>query len=657
MTPQSPKRLVFNGVDGRTGGYLMPPMTVDQFIDGTFGTQKLTKEQILAAKLKNLSEEELADLNWKLALSATNYGVKEGVKAEKLEEAGWGIIFAADADPAIIEALKPLRDHRREQAAKVNEKLYREYIGPNAAGGGYRYDPPESKADFLKRQQAEASGPVNPEKMPYYLLIVGDPVTIPYSFQYQMDVQYAVGRIHFDHPAEYARYAESVVAAEKGKIAVPRRAAFFGPHNPDDDATDASSTRLIPPLFQKANEITAELADPWTVSCVAPGDSSRARLTELMGGAETPAFLFTASHGVSYDDPTLQRKYSGGLVCSEWGGPNSKRDLPVRDVFFAGEDVTDDRCVAGMIAMFFACFGAGTPQFNDFALQDGSSTRGQIAPKAFVSQLPRRLLSHPKGGALAVMGHVDRVWDASFLDYGTKQATTCFESALGILLKGNPIGMASEYFNSRYSEIGAALSQEYEDARWNPSKRPGDALRFTTLWTTNNDARNYVIVGDPAVRLVLGKEGERRVKMPPEIMNVVMDTTPTVVPEPQHEATPVVPAPLRAFGMKEDVLAGLNNAVSTIGAALEKAVQTVTWLTVTTYTSNQIAQGLQGAALRAQTKVSLLGDTESLIPENDGKVDDALWKIHTDALDRAIQNRAKMFEVLLSTLGLGNAGK
>jgi hypothetical protein len=153
-------------------------------------------------------------------------------------------------------------------------------------------------------------------------------------------------------------------------------------------------------------------------------------------------------------------------------------------------------------------------------------------------------------------------------------------------------------------------------------------------------------------------------------MNVVMDTTPTAVPEPQHDAAAPLPAnlapatpalgalaPPRAFGMKEDVLAGLNNAVSTIGAALEKAVQTVTWLTVTTYTSDQIGQGLQCATLRAQTKLSLLGATESIIPENAGKVDDALWKIHTDALDRAIQNRAKMFEVLLSTLGMGSAGK
>jgi hypothetical protein len=419
--------------------------------------------------------------------------VKEGVDPASLAQAGWGILFPYEDPrqparvPAIKEALRPLLDLRRSQAGQY----FRVYDGAE----GYR--PNDTAARFVARHGTGVSDPANPEKVPYYLLIVGSPEEIPFHFQYQLDVQYAVGRIDFGGDlAAYANYARNVVAAESGEATVARRATFFGVSNPDDRATQLSASHLVEPLGQY---IEKRFGDHWQVDVSLREAATKARLLGLLRGPERPTLLFAACHGVEFpkDDPQgRQERYQGALLCQDWAGPQRGRGEVPREAYLTGEDLGSDLDLRGLVAFFFACYSAGTPRFDEYTAQAFRERCETIANHPFVAALPSAMLGLPRG-ALAVVGHVERAWGTSYL--GERQSTqiTVFESAVERLLKGFPVGAAMEYFNGRH----AALSSELAAALENRYLRQPDPYELAGLWTANNDARGYIVLGDPAVRL------------------------------------------------------------------------------------------------------------------------------------------------------------
>lgn len=460
----------FNGIDATTGRYLVSDLSPADI------AQIALNERTDPAHLRDLKRRHEQSLHGTL-------GPMEGVDALDLASSGWGVIFPQTADPALKDALHPLLEHRRAQAGS----RYREFSGAD----GHR--PDESKTTFLARH-GHGPGAVDPTRVPYYLLLVGDPETISYRFQYTLDVDFAVGRIAFDSLDAYAAYARSVVRAETEPPLRPKQAVFFGVRNADDDPTRMSADKLVAPLARKL----AESQPGWTVRRVPGEETLRPRLLRLLGGDETPRLLFTASHGMGFPCAhELQRAHQGALLCQDWTGPVEHRGPIPREAYCAGSDVLEDADLTGLVAFFFACFGCGTPHLDDFSRQALTNPRA-LAPRAFVADLPQRMLGKPQGGALAVVGHVERAWGYSFDWPGAGGQLQVFESALQRLLKGVPVGHALEYFNQRYASLAAALKEEVEEARLGVRF---DEAQLAGMWTALNDARSYVVIGDPATRL------------------------------------------------------------------------------------------------------------------------------------------------------------
>jgi len=150
------------------------------------------------------------------------------------------------------------------------------------------------------------------------------------------------------------------------------------------------------------------------------------------------------------------------------------------------------------ISMASMVIGAGTPTLDQFVKRALGHQRVAIAPHNFLARLPMAMLGRPRGGALAVVGHVDRALSYSFRWPGAGVQTTVFESTLNSLMSGDTVGSAVEYFNERYAELSTVLSDELEEIEFGKVADPGEV---SGMWAANNDARGYALIGDPAVRL------------------------------------------------------------------------------------------------------------------------------------------------------------
>ena len=96
----------FNGIDADTGQYAVKPQSVDEIA-------KLARANPQVDPMRALRGET----------EMRSFGLPPGVDYDKLDQAGWGLIFHENASAEIRAALKPLIDIRSKAAGPLLKTL------------------------------------------------------------------------------------------------------------------------------------------------------------------------------------------------------------------------------------------------------------------------------------------------------------------------------------------------------------------------------------------------------------------------------------------------------------------------------------------------------------------------------------------------------
>lgn len=452
---------------------------------GGFDRPSLAEHEAADRARKELAAEGLVLLVSRLAKGAGQafLGPDDSDLAD-LAQARWGIVFPQGV-PQLRSALEPLVEHRRARWGEDRVRILDYHRG-------------EGWEDWLTRHSAAAGDVVDPIAVPDYLLLVGSPRRIPFELQSVLSLQRAVGRVSFDDIEGYRRYAESVVAQENGAPAPAREVVFFAPRYRRDPVSRLQSDLIVRPLMGDRSGPGVAQEEGFATVRLWGEDATKKRLTEAFtGGREgtAPALLFAAAHALGGPvGDSRQGSRQGAILCQDWPGPGE----PIGSGhYFSGEDLGEDARVHGTIVFLLSSYSAGMPG-EDLLIRQSEEPAPRIAGEPFVARLPQKLLSHPRGGALAVIGLVDRVWGQTRAAAAGAERLQTLRGMLRNLLQGRRVGRSVRQLNRRNVTLTDELRQLLEQASF--GKTVDDPV-VATAWTERNFAQSFVVLGDPAVAL------------------------------------------------------------------------------------------------------------------------------------------------------------
>jgi hypothetical protein len=403
---------------------------------------------------------------------------------------GWGVVLPDRDD---------LLDGERDTGADAPAAI-RRLVAARGDAPVFRYRADIAKDGRLQRYyghgksaslRVSGSRGIDDKSVPRYLLIVGSPQEIPWTFQYRLQCDAFVGRLDLDDDG-LERYVDALLSEWSASERDAKTPVLWAVDHGHPDITY---------LMRKV------IAEKMQAALVGGGFDPRlltdedARSSELYAALaqHRPAFVLSSSHGATFPlDRTDVLKAQLGL--------------PV-DVDHALLDINtllQTWKPSGAIWYAHACCSAGADKPSSFqGLVDGHSSLGRML--AAVAEcgpcsapLPRALLGceHPLA---AFIGHIEPTFDWTLRDPVTGQVMTdsmvvdTFYHGLHASPR-MPVAMAMDL----YYEAVAGLLMDHIDAidAFNDNRDKNDAKsRAMQAKLMAVDRLSMVVLGDPTVCL------------------------------------------------------------------------------------------------------------------------------------------------------------
>lgn len=480
-----------------------------------------------------------------------------------LSKQRWGIVAPeGPAGDRLLEIIAPLTAARREQQDGRQPLVFRAPPGMSS----------KQATDWWGAVYND--GKINFRDRPRYLLILGDADLISWESQQRFSAAAFAGRLAFKKESDYEAYIHKVLAYERAAKGGSKklRAAY---HTVRDGtaATSVGYRGLMLPSLDDANGAfkdgafpASEVVDFGEMGVSSPEDFLRAV------AHRDPTTLFTVSHGLGIDTNATEeerRRFQGAMSF----GSGKK---------ITADDVANGPFLPGGAWFFFACFGAGTPSQSAYVhwLQSLKEAKNNVPQSqidavlmslakqgSFVAALPQAALANPDG-PLAIMSHVDLAWTFSFQDLVSKKYQShrfhgIFQGIVEHSRIGASLDTLQRTFNDANTDLTVLIDAEESARRRNePLPNANTApLEKAALWMLRQDIGAYVILGDPAAKVMTSTSVEEVRKVPSIVTTRVQDAG-GLTPEDGSKvaATSSPDAPNTATGNTPNTLAAIDPA-------------------------------------------------------------------------------------------------